>query len=87
MTLIPHSSTPGGSGPSAQAVAVTPSDTTNFTAGDCRAIYVGTAGNITAVVGGLAVLFTAVPAGMILPVRATRVNATGTTAAAMVALY
>lgn len=70
-----------------RAVAVTPSDATNFTEGACHAIYVGGAGNITAVVNGAAVLFTAVPVGTILPVRATRVNSTATTATAMVALY
>ena len=71
----------------ARAVAVTPSNTVNFAAGLCRAIYVGGAGNITAIVNGVAVLFTAVPVGTILPIQATRVNATATTASAMVALY
>lgn len=70
-----------------RAVAVTPSDATNFTEGACHAIYVGGAGNITAVVNGTAVLFTAVPVGTVLKVRATRVNSTATTATAMVALY
>lgn len=70
-----------------RAVAVVPSDATNFTDGACHAIYVGGAGNITAVVNGTAVLFTGVPVGTILPVRATRVNSTATTATAMVALY
>ena len=70
-----------------RAVAVTPSDATNFAEGTCHAIYVGGAGNITAIVNGSAVLFTAVPVGATLRIRATRVNATGTTATAMVALY
>jgi hypothetical protein len=71
-----------------QAVAITTSDVAggNFTEGACRAIYVGGAGNITAIVNGAAVLFTAVPVGTTLPVEATRVNATATTATAMVAL-
>jgi hypothetical protein len=73
--------------PSASAAAITPSDVTNFAGGVCRGIYVGGTGNITAIVGGSAILFTAVPAGMILPIAATRVNATATTATAMVALY
>jgi hypothetical protein len=73
--------------PSASAAAITPNDATNFAGGACRGIYVGGAGNITAIVGGSAILFTAVPAGMILPIVATRVNATATTATAMVALY
>ena len=69
------------------AIAVTPSDATSFTSGACKALYVGGAGNITAIVGGVAVLFTAVPVGTVLPIAATRVNATGTLATAMVALY
>ena len=70
-----------------RAIAVTPSDATNFTEGACHAIYVGGAGNITAVVSGTAVLFTAVPVGTTLRIRATRVNATGTAATNLVALY
>ena len=69
------------------AIAVTPSDATDFTSGRCDAIYVGGAGNITAIVGGTAVLFTAVPVGTVLRISATRVNSTATTATAMVALY
>ena len=69
------------------AVAVTPSNSVDFTQGACKALYVGGAGNVTAVVGGVAVLFTAPPVGTILPIAATRVNSTGTTATAMVALY
>lgn len=69
------------------AIAVTPSDATDFTSGRCDAIYVGGAGNITAIVGGSAVLFTAVPVGTVLRISATRVNSTATTATAMVALY
>lgn len=71
----------------AQAEAVTPSDTVAFTKGLCRAIYVGGAGNVTVVMDGVATLFTAVPVGTILPVQATRVDATGTTATALVALF
>lgn len=70
-----------------QAVAVTPSDATNFVQGKCRALYVGGAGNVVAVVGGTAVTFTAVPAGSTLWIGATRVNSTSTTATAIVALY
>ena len=69
-----------------QAVAITPSDATDFPEGACKAIYVGGAGNITAIVSGAVVLFTAPPVGTILQIRATRVNATATTATAMVAL-
>ena len=69
------------------AVAIVPSDATNFTDGACHAIYVGGAGNITAVVNGTAVLFASAAAGTVLQVRATRVNATGTAATNLVALY
>ena len=72
---------------SSVAIAVTPSDATSFTSGACKWLYIGGAGNITAIVGGVAVLFTAVPVGSLLPIAATRVNATATTATAMVALY
>ena len=74
--------------------AITPSDTVDFLASGrttiplCDAIYVGGAGNVTAVLqDGSTVLFTAPPVGSIIPVRAKRVNATGTTATALVALY
>lgn len=69
------------------AIAVTPSDSTNFTSGACRALYVGGAGNVTAIVGGVAVLFAGVPVGTTLWVSATRVNSTATTATNIVALY
>lgn len=72
-----------------KVVAITPHDSTNFTDGPCHYIYVGGAGNIALVPmgGGSPVTFTAVPVGTVLPVRALRINATGTTATAMVALY
>ncbi len=65
------------------AGAVTPSDTTVL---DFNAIYVGGAGNVSIDLteGGTAVVFVAIPAGTILPVIGTRVNATGTTATSMV---
>lgn len=70
-----------------RAVAITPSDATNFTDGACHAIYVGGAGNITAIVNGTAVLFAGAVVGSVLKIRATRVNATGTAATNLVALY
>jgi hypothetical protein len=70
-----------------RAVAITPSDATNFTDGACHAIYVGGAGAVVAIVNGTAVTFAAVPVGTILEIRATRVNATGTAATNLVALY
>lgn len=70
-----------------KAVAITPSDATNFTDGTCHAIYVGGTGAVVAIVNGTAVTFAAVPVGTVLPVRATRVNSTSTTATNLVALY
>jgi len=48
---------------------------------------VGGAGAVVAIVNGTAVTFAAVPVGTILEIRATRVNATGTAATNLVALY
>lgn len=69
------------------AAAVTPHDSTNFSS-MTRALYVGVTGNVTVVMkSGAVVLFSAVPVGTILPVRCSRVNATGTTASGIVALF
>lgn len=66
------------------ATAITPSDTANLGG---KAIYVGGAGNVTCVTeGGNVTLFTAPPVGSVIPIRFTRVNSTGTTATALVAL-
>lgn len=74
-------------GPAVNAVAVTPSDASDFGFGQCRSIYVGVTGDITLDTPfQTAVLFKAVPVG-ILPVAAVRVRVTGTTATNMVALY
>jgi len=72
-------------------VAVTPSDTVDIQRNEANnfpaALYVGTTGNISIVgADGDAVTFTNVPVG-ILPVRARRVNATGTTASGIVGIY
>lgn len=69
------------------AAAITTSNTVSLT-GITRAVYVGGTGNITAVMSnGDVVLFTAVPVGTVLPIRCTRINATATTATALVAMY
>ena len=61
------------------AAAVTPSDSTAFPP---SVIYVGGTGNVAVMPadGKGAVTFSAVPAGFTLPVLATQVLATGTTA-------
>ena len=74
------------SAPSFDAAAVTPSDDNNITM--CRALYVGTGGNIKVVTAaGSTVTFVNVPGGAILPVYASKVFATDTTALNIVALY
>lgn len=68
--------------------AITPNDSTDFTLGVCRAIYVGVGGDISLVdLSGETVVFAGVIAGSILPVQTARVNATDTTASSLVALY
>lgn len=75
-----------------RSVAVTPSDATNFPDGVCQGLWIGVGGTINYIpydpskaAGGTAVA-TTVPAGLF-PVQAKRVNATGTTATGIVALY
>jgi hypothetical protein len=68
--------------------AVTPSDSTDLSLGTCRAIYVGGDGNISIVDGaGTTVVFIGLTANSILPVQTARINATGTTATSIIALY
>ena len=62
-----------------KAIAVTPSDTVNlpYTSG----FYVGGAGNVTVQTeAGDITTFNACPVGLIVPIRITKVLATGTTA-------
>lgn len=75
------------SNPAENAVAITPDDNTDLTM-RLRGIYVGGGGNITVQLNaGTNVLFTAVPQGTVLPICASRVMATGTTATNLVGLY
>ena len=85
--------------PAAKAFSVTPSDSNDQLASSLPnsqtkrstafMVYVGGAGNISGVLAGdtAAVTFTGVPVGTVLPVLFTRINATGTTATALVGLY
>lgn len=76
----------GITGPGDDAFAVTPSDTVDFIVA-ARALYVGTTGNVTLVTkGGTVITLSSVPAGAIIPVRCTRVNATATTASNIVGI-
>jgi hypothetical protein len=71
----------------ANTAAVTPDDDNDLN-DTTRALYIGGAGNVTIIdANGNTTTFEAVPVGMILPVRASRVMATGTTATNIVALW
>jgi hypothetical protein len=69
------------------AAAVTPSDGTDLTFVS-KKLFVGGAGNLVVITAaGNTVTFTGVAAGTILPIRVSRVKATGTTATNIVAMY
>ena len=73
--------------PANDAATITKSDSVNFTK-TCRGIYCGVGGDIAVVtLDGSVVTFVGVLGGTILPIRATRVNSTNTTASSMVALW
>jgi hypothetical protein len=68
--------------------AITPHNSTNFTNGTCRAIYVGVGGTMTIVTpDGSPVQLVGTVTGSIIPVQAIRVNSTGTAASSLVAIY
>jgi len=67
--------------------AITPSDTVDLPR-VTDAILVGSTGNVAAVMqNNVAVTLTALAAGTVLPIAARRVNAAGTTATGLIALY
>jgi hypothetical protein len=72
--------------PSARAAAVTPNNSVDLTE-VTRALYIGGAGDVKVDIGATAITFVGVAAGSLLPIRVTRVYATGTTASSIVALY
>ena len=66
--------------------AITPNDSVDLTEA-VRAVYIGSDGNITlSTLKSTNVTLTGVKAGSILPIQATRVYATGTTATGLVGL-
>ena len=68
--------------------AITPADATDLPLPGCRAIRVGYAGNVSLVdLDGVTTVFPNAFAGEILNAQVTRVNATGTTATGLIALY
>ena len=78
------------SAPARHVVPLAPSDVVDL-AGTSKGIYVGAGGDVTLVAvdapaGAGGVTFRNLPSGSLLPVRARRVLATGTTAADMLAL-
>lgn len=84
---------PQDTGCASQGRAVVPADNTAIP--ECRAIWVGGAGNIAVkfadvadpTVSGGAVTIVGVPAGTLLPFRVKCVMSTNTTATSIVALY
>jgi hypothetical protein len=77
----------GGVGePAVFAEAVTPSDVTVLTTS--RALYVGVTGDVAVtMLGGANATFVGVVGGTVLPIRVTKVLATGTTATSILNLY
>ena len=68
---------------------ITPSNTVDLPRGATGGVWVGAGGDVAAVMqsGAMPVVFTAVPSGAWLPIAARRINATGTTATGLIALY
>jgi len=78
--------------PSSKLLAVTPSDTAALEYDGevmrTKGVYVGGAGDLAVDSDeGTAVVFENVPAGSILPIDVSFINATGTTATSIVALF
>lgn len=71
--------------PAGYGVAVTPSDSVVIPM--TRALYVGVGGNVRVTDINDNVTYANVPSGSILPIQASKVLATGTTASSIVALY
>jgi len=72
--------------PAAGVVAITPANSDLLQ--PIRAFYVGTTGDVTLTgLNGASVTFVLVPAGVLMPVAAVRISATGTTASNIVGLY
>ena len=77
----------GFDSPARGAAAVTPNDSADL-ATTSRGIYIGAGGDVVVTtVYGHTVTFKAVPQGIILPVCASRILATGTTATNLLALF
>jgi hypothetical protein len=89
MAVAPLQARPGAKSmePYYGGFVVTPHDT-NFLETPARALWIGGAGTFTLTAAdGADVLISGVPAGTLIPIRAKRVKAAGTTATLIVALY
>lgn len=73
--------------PYRRAAAITPHDTNASITGSPIAIYVGVTGNINMTIDGTDVVFKGAQAGSILPISASAIKSTSTTATDLVALY
>ena len=75
--------------PAISAAAITKSDSVAITNGPTRAVYVGVGGDVVALLQNDTdpVTFKNVPTGVVLPICALRINATGSTATDLVALF
>lgn len=73
--------------PARRLRAVTPSDSTDLTAGIAKALLIGVGGTISVIAADDTAAVTLTVEAGILPVRVKRVRATGTTATSIVALY
>lgn len=78
----------GLNSPALSGAAITPDDDNDLPV-TSRAIYVGSAGSLKVILAGdtAAITLAAVSAGQVLPLRAKRVLATGTTAGSLVGLW
>lgn len=75
------------SGPANDAALANLSDTADLTNGAARSLYTITTGNVSFITfGGTQIDLTSVPAFTVIPIAASRVRSTGTTAQ-VVALY
>ena len=73
--------------PAENAVSVTTNDSTDL-ATDARGVYVGVGGDLkVTLVGGTTVTFANLAAGVIHPIQARRIWATGTDAADILGIY
>lgn len=70
----------------ASVATVTPNDSTDLPKVASGGLYVVTGGNLVIIVGGVTVTLTGVVANSLIPLAASRVKATGTTAA-VIAVY